>query len=154
MTYDHEETLLKDNDYARHVRHRWVDTHTQSIHTDPGIHLPGEVADEGPTAEEPTESDGDDDIIEAAGSKKRKVTTRSGNVYPAKIPKTGDGARPSTTAPAVIDDRRPDLTLVDFPIDEDIPSRPYGRHACLFIEVKIDPSKKPNPHSTVRSTTY
>jgi hypothetical protein len=51
----------------------------------------------------------------------------------------------------VIDDRRPDLTLIDCPVGEGIPTHPYGRHACLFIEVKVDPDKKPNPRSAVRS---
>jgi hypothetical protein len=35
---------LMNKDYGRHVRRTWVDTHSQSIRTDPEIYLPGEIA--------------------------------------------------------------------------------------------------------------
>ena len=56
---------------------------------------------------------------------------------------------PSTAALTVIDDRRPDLTLVDVPVDESVLSHPYGRHSCLYIEVKVEENKKPNPQDIV-----
>ena len=62
---------MKDNDYARHVHRRWIDTHGQSLKTDPSIFLPGEVA-----AEEFSEdSDGD------YGQKESGLATRSSKVY-------------------------------------------------------------------------
>ena len=137
-----------NSDYASYVSRHWVDTHGQSISTDPGVYLPGEIASE-ELGEDPNE---DDEDIETAAGKKRKIVTRSGKGHPAKIIKTGDGSTPSTISLTVIDDRRPDLTLVDSPIDDGSLARPYGRHACLFIEVKIDPSTKPNPHELVRPT--
>ena len=139
-----------NGDYARHVRRHWVDTHGQNINADPSIYLPGEVA----TEELSEDLDSDDEHIETAAGKKRRMATRSGKGYSAKVMKTVDGSTPSTTALTVIDGRRPDLTLIDCPINETVPSHPYGRHACLFIEVKIDPSKKPNPHDTVGHTIY
>jgi hypothetical protein len=125
----------------------WIDTHGQAIRTDPEIYLPGEVAAE----QSDSDSDSDDEQPEEAAGRKRKMGTRGGRVYPAKVAKTKAGATPSMAALTVIDDRRPDLTLIDCPVDECIPTHPYGRHACLFIEVKVDPDEKPNPRSAVRS---
>ena len=141
-----------NGDYARHVRRHWVDTHGQNISTDPGVYLPGEVADDEPN----DDAGSDDENTSAAAGKKRKKGkgTRSGKIYSAKIMKTAEGSTPSTSSLTVIDNRRPDITLIDCSVDEGIPSRPYGRHACLFIEVKVDPSDKPNPHNTVRPLTY
>ena len=139
-----------NNDYAHHVRRNWVDTHGQSINPDPGVYLPGEIAGD-EFSEDP---DSDDGNTEAAVGQKRRIGTKSDKVYSVKVMKTADGSTPSTTALTVIDDRRPDITLIDCAVDESIPSRPYGRHACLFIEVKIDPSDKPNPHNTVRPPNY
>ena len=140
-----------NGDYARHVRRHWVDTHGQSINTDPGVYLPGEIAGDEPDANPGS----DDENASAAAGKKRKKGkgTRSGKVYSAKVMKTAEGSTPSTSSLIVLDNRRPDITLIDPPVDESLPSRPYGRHACLFIEVKIDPSEKPNPHNTVRPPT-
>ena len=139
-----------NNDYAHHVRRNWVDTHGQSINTDPGVYLPGEIAGD-ELSEDPDSNDGN---TEAAVGQKRRIGTKSGKEYSVKVMKTVDGSTPSTAALTVIDDRRPDITLIDCTVDESVPSRPYGRHACLFIEVKIDPSDKPNPHNTVRPPTY
>ena len=138
-----------NNDYARHMRRHWVDTHGQSINTDPGVYLPGEIAGD----EQSEDTDSGDENSEAAVGQKRRIGTKAGKVHSAKVMKTADGSTPSTSALTVIDDRRPDITLIDCAVDESIPSRPYGRHACLFIEVKIDPSDKPNPHNTVRPPT-
>ena len=42
-----------NNDYGRHVHRTWVDTHSQSIRTDPEIYLPGEIAaEDGSSAED------------------------------------------------------------------------------------------------------
>jgi hypothetical protein len=129
------------------VRRQWVDTHSKSIHADPGIYLPGEIF-----ADEPTEAaDPEYAQTEATtGSKKRKVSKGSDGDYSVKIRKTMDGSTPSITSLTVIDDRRPDLMLIDCTVDEGIPLRPYGRHACLFIEVKVAASEKPNPCNMVR----
>ena len=138
-----------NNDYAHHVRRSWVDTHGQSITTDPGIYLPGEIA-----GDELNDDPGsDDENTSAAAGQKRKMGKGSGKGHSVKIMKIVDGSTPSTAALTVIDDRRPDITLIDCAVDEGIPSHPYGRHACLFIEVKIDPSDKPNPHNTVSPPT-
>jgi len=41
--YNHQDAPLEDEDYRRHVHRTWVDTHSQSIRTDPEVCLPGEV---------------------------------------------------------------------------------------------------------------
>ena len=93
-----------NNDYARHVRRTWVDTHSQNIRTDPEIYLPGEInTDAGDNASD-------------------------------------DGAN---------DDSRPNLTLIDAPVGESVLSHPYGRHSCLYMEVKVEANKKPNPQEIV-----
>ena len=47
------------------------------------------------------------------------------------------------------DDSRPNLTLIDAPVDESVLSHPYGRHSCLYMEVKVEVNKKPNPQEVV-----
>jgi hypothetical protein len=142
-----------NNDYARHVRRAWRDTRRQSIRTDPEIYLPGEV-------DADTEDDDSDDEVDAknkvelrsiSAGVKRKAATRSGNLYRAKVAKTKSRTTPSTAALTLIDDRRPDITLIDAPVDENALSYPYGRHSCLYMEVKVDASKKPNPPEIVCS---
>ena len=98
-----------NNDYARHVRRTWVDTHSQNIRTDPEIYLPGE-----------TNVDADDSASDDSSS--------------------DDSAGESS---------RPNLTLIDAPVDESVLSHPYGRHSCLYIEVKVEVNKKPNPQEVV-----
>jgi len=131
-----------------------VDTHSQSIRTDPEIYLPGEV--DGDDEDNDNDNDGEnndgkvfDEPIDVSTGMKRKATTRTKNSFPTKIAKTGARAGPSTAALNVIDDRRPDLTLIDVPVGESILSYPYGRHSCLYIEVKLDTNKKPNPQEVV-----
>lgn len=63
-----------------------------------------------------------------------------------KVAKTIAQAAPST---ATLNVRRPDLTLIDAPIGENVPSHPYGRHSCLYMEVKVEADKKPNPQEVV-----
>lgn len=137
-----------NNDYARHVRRTWVDTHRKSIRTDPEIYLPGEVGVEDKDGDS-HDSDNEGQVNNVAMGRKRKATGRTRNAFPAKVAKTGAQVGPSTTALTVIDDRRPDLTLIDFPVGESVVSHPYGRHSCLYIEVKVDADKKPNPHEVV-----
>ena len=140
-----------NNNYGRHIRRTWVDTHSQSIRTDPEIYLPGELD----TREEDDDSDGNDDNNNNNGGKpadmsigtKRKA--RSGPMSSVKVAKTAARGGPSTAALGGIDDRRPDITLVDVPVDEDLLAHPYGRHGCLYIEVKLDADKKPNPQEVV-----
>ena len=137
-----------NDDYAHHVRRTWVDTHRQNIQTDPAIYLPGEVAAE----DEDGDSDNSDNERKVGGvvtGGKRKATGRTKNAFPTKVAKTRVQVGPSTTALTVIDDRRPDLTLIDFPVGESFLSHPYGRHSCLYIEVKVDADKKPNPQEVV-----
>jgi hypothetical protein len=152
-TYDHRGAPLKNKDYARHIHREWVDTHSQSIRTDPEIYLPGEV--NGDAEDGDSDDDGDDDSKNEEGlsnvvtGAKRKITTRSGRVFPTKVAKTRAQAGPSTAALNVIDDRRPDLTLIDAPVGESVLSHPYGRHSCLYIEVKVEANTKPNPQGVV-----
>jgi len=127
-----------------------VDTHSQSIRTDPEIYLPGEI-DEDAGASDVDDSN-EDEYGENDGvysGMKRKSTTRSGNAFHFKAAKRMAQATASTSALNVIDDRRPDLTLIDAPVGETVPSHPYGRHSCLYIEVKVDANKKPNPQGVV-----
>jgi hypothetical protein len=145
-----------NNDYVRHVRRAWRDTHRKSIRTDPEIYLPGEVDadtedDDSDYSEDEVDADRTDELRNTSAGVKRKSITRSGNLYRAKVAKTRSRDALSTAALTVIDDRRPDLTLIDAPVGENIPSHPYGRHSCLFMEVKVDASKKPNPLEIVCS---
>ena len=141
-----------NNDYARHVHRTWLDTHSQSIRTDPEIYLPGEIVE---NIEDDNGEDGNNDEVDSeeedglsniSAGMKRKTATK---VYHAKVAKTSDRGGPSTAALIVIDDRRPDLTLIDAPVGEDLLFHPYGRHSCLYVEVKVDASKKPNPQQVV-----
>ena len=138
-----------NNDYGRHVRRAWVDTHRQGIRTDPEIYLPGEVD----AKEENGDSDGNNnDEGEPANrsiGEKNKAGSRPRSGFPAKVAKTATRGGPSTAALGSIDDRRPDITLVDVPVDEDLLAHPYGRHGCLYIEVKVAADEKPNPQEVV-----
>jgi len=154
-TYNQQDAPLMNNDYARHVHRTWVDTHSQCIRTDPEIYLPGEINTD---AEDSASDDSDDDENDAENKTelsnvftgvKRKSATRSGNAFRAKAAKTTAQATPSTAALNVIDDRRPDLTLIDAPVSEGVLSHPYGRHSCLYMEVKIEANKKPNPQKVI-----
>ena len=141
-----------NNDYGHHVRRTWVDTHKQNIRTDPEVYLPGERddPDEDSKSDEDNKSDDESESEDDASiGKKRKAIGRSKNAFTTKIAKTGAQSGPSTAALNVIDDRRPDLTLIDFPVGEGVLSHPYGRHSCLYVEVKLDKSKKPNPREVV-----
>ena len=144
-----------NNDYARHVRRKWVDTHSQNVRTDPEIYLPGEID----TDAEDSDSDQSNDENDAENKTglsnvltgvKRKSTTRSRNVFRAKVARTAARAAPSTAALDVIDNCRPDITLIDAPTGEGVLSHPYGRHSCLYMEVKVEENKKPNPQEVVR----
>ena len=134
-----------------------MDTHSQSIRTDPEIHLPGEVdtKDEGSDPDDDSDDDheGDgedeDELTVARSGMKRKATTRTQTAFPTKAVKTMERSTPSSAALGVIDDRRPDLTLIDVPVGESVLSHPYGRHGCLFMEVKVDANKKPNLQNVV-----
>ena len=137
-----------NNDYGRHVRRAWVDTHSQCIRTDPEIYLPGEVD----AKEEDGDSDDNNDEGKPANRSigtKNKAGSRTRSNFPAKVTKTMARGGPSTAALGIIDDRRPDITLVDVPVDEDLLAHPYGRHGCLYIEMKVDADQKPNPQQVV-----
>ena len=139
-----------NNDYGRHIRRTWVDTHSQCIRTDPEIYLPGEHD----AKEEDGDSDGNINKNEGEAANtsigtKRKADSRTGSGFPAKVAKTVARGGPSTAAHGDIDDRRPDITLIDVPVDEDLPAHPYGRHGCLYMEVKVSADKKPNPQEAV-----
>ena len=131
-----------------------MDTHSQSIRTDPEIYLPGEVDtgddddSDSDDNDEDDEDDGEDqdDSAKIFPGMKRKATSRTRG---PKYVKRKTQAAPSTAALGVIDDRRPDLTLIDVPVGESVLSHPYGRHGCLFMEVKVDANKKPNPQEVV-----
>ena len=142
-----------NNDYARHVRRMWVDTHGQSIRTDPEIYLPGEIDTdaEGDASPDSDENDAENmnELSNVFTGIKRGPPMRTRSASRAKVAKTTARATPSTAALTVIDDRRPDLTLVDVPVDESVLSHPYGRHSCLYIEVRVEANKKPNPQEIV-----
>jgi len=140
-----------NNDYGHHVRRTWVDTHKQNIRTDPEIYLPGEHDDPDKDSKSDEDSNSDDDSEsedDASIGRKRKATRRTKIAFTTKIAKTGARSGPSTATLNVID-RRPDLTLIDLPVGENVLSHPYGRHSCLYVEVKLDKNKKPNPQEVV-----
>jgi hypothetical protein len=154
---EHISTYNHQDDYGRHVHRTWLDTHNQSIRTDPEIYLPGEVeakdgdGDSDSDSDDDNEDDGEDANEQASArpGMKRKATTRTRSSFPTKVAKTNARAGPSTAALGVIDDRRPDLTLVDVPVGEGGLLHPYGRHGCLYMELKVDANKKPNPQEVV-----
>ena len=135
-------------DYGRHIRRTWVDTHRQSIRTDPEIYLPGEVTAEEEDGEEADEED-DGELADVTSGMKRKARSSTRSGLPRKIAKTTARGGPSTAALGVINECRPDLTLIDVPVDGSILAHPYGRHGCLYIEVKVAVDKKPNPQEAV-----
>ena len=146
-----------NKDYARHVHRTWVDTHSQSIRTDPEIYLPGEVDakdeddDSGDDEDEDDEED-EDELAEALSGMKRKATARTRAAFPTKAVKTMERTIPSSTVLSVIDDRRPDLTLIDVPVDESkcsvapiwTPWLPlYGGESRCKQEAKPSKSREP-----------
>ena len=138
-----------NKDYARHVRRTWVDTHSQSIRTDPEIYLPGEIDTDGEDSANENDAENKNGLSNVSTGVKREPPMTTRNASRAKVAKTTARATPSTAALTVIDDCRPDLTLVDVPVDESVLSHPYGRHSCLYMEVKVDENKKPNPQEIV-----
>ena len=153
-TYNYQDAPLMNNDYARHVRRIWVDTHSQSIRTDPDIYLPGEIDTDAEDSACDDSNDEDDaanknELSNVLTGVKRGPTIKTRSASRAKVAKTTARTTPSTAALTVIDDRRPDLTLVDVPVDESVLSHPYGRHSCLYMEVKVEANKKPNPQEMV-----
>ncbi len=81
---------------------------------------------------------------------KRKAPTTTRSDFPTKVAKTLNRVGPSTAAHGVVDDHhRADLTLLDAPVHEDVLTHPYGRHGCLYMEVKVDANRKPNPLEVV-----
>ncbi len=144
-----------NNDYRHHVRRTWVDTHSQGIRTDPEIYLPGEIAakeEDGHSAGHEGDNEDDKDggqLAEVTSGVKRKAGSRHRSGLSRKVAKTSAKSGPSTAAQEVIDDRRPDLTLIDVPVGEDILTHPYGRQGCLYIEVKVAANQKPNPQEAV-----
>ena len=159
-----------NKDYGRHILRTWVDTHQKSIRADPEIYLPGEIdtrdADsESDDDDDTTEDDGEDDVEAAGGDddeyvdedelanihigmkRKAAIATRSG--VPTKVAKTMAWARPTAARRVIDDHHRADLTLIDAPVDEDVLVHPYGRHSCLYIEIKVDANEKPNPLEAV-----
>ena len=140
--------------YACHVRRTWVDTHSQSIRTDPEIYLPGEVAaeeeDDNPTDDSDEEDDEEEGKLAGVTSGvKRKAGSKHRSGFIWKVAKTTAQGSPSTAARDAIDDRRPDYTLFDAPVGESTLAHPYGRHGCLYIKVKVAVDEKPNPQGAV-----
>ena len=154
-TYKHKDTPVAVNkDYGHHVHRAWVDTHSQGIRTDPEIYLPGEVtAKDGHSAED---AHGDNDagndeggLADVTSGVKRKAESNNRSGLTRKVAKTTAKGGPSTAAREVIDDRWPDLTLIDVPVGENILAHPYGRQSCLYIEMKVALDDKPNPQGAV-----
>ena len=96
------------------------------------------------------EGEDEGELVDIRVGMKRKAPATTRSDFPTKIAKTMAWAYPSTTAQGEIDDHhRADLTLIDAPVDEHILTHPYGRHGCLYVEVKVDANKKPNPLKAV-----
>ena len=108
--------------------------------------------DEDEDKDEDEDEDENEDENELAGIQlgmKRKAAEVTQHAFPTKVAKTTAQDSPSTAALGAIDDNRPDITLIDVPVGEDILQHPYGRHVCLYMEVKVNASKKPNPQEVV-----
>src|SRR5258706_1398837 len=153
-----------NKDYGRHILRTWVDTHKKSIRADPEIYQSGEIdtkaadsesEDDHDATEDEAEDDSKDDdeyvdedeLANIYIGMKRKAPTATRSGFTNKVARTL--AQP-ITAPRVIDDHhRADLTLIDTPVDEEVLTHPYGRHGCLYVEVKFEANKKPNPLKAV-----
>ena len=125
-----------------------MDTHCHGIRTDLEIYLPGEAAakeEDGDSADDIDEGEPMD--VTSGVRREAGLWTRSG--FPRKLAETTAQGGQSTAARGVIDDCWPGLTLIDAPVGEDILTHPYGRHGCLYIEIKVAVDKKPNPQQPV-----
>ena len=60
-------------------------------------------------------------------------------------------ASPSTAVLNMIRGRRPNIALIDVAVGKSVLYHPYGRECCLYMEVKVDTNKKPNPQEVVSS---
>ncbi len=154
VTYNRQGAPLVNKDYGRHVRRSWVDTHNWSIRTDPDIYLHGEAAakEEGGGSSNNDDNDNDDSedrLSDVTSGVKRKERSWTRSSFPSKVAKTTAQDGPSTADMGAIDDHHPDLTLIDAPDGEEIPTYPYGRHGCLYIKVKAAANEKPNPQEAV-----
>ena len=141
-------------DYGRHVHRTWVDTHSQGIRTDPEIYLPGEfAAKDGHSAEgdhdRNCERNDEGELADVTAGVKRKAELKNRSGLVRKVAKTTSQGGPSTAALGVINDRRPDITLIDAPVGKGILAHPYGRPGCLYIKVKVAVDEKPNPQGAV-----
>jgi hypothetical protein len=65
------------------------------------------------TGDNEDDVENEDDLVDMFTGMKRKVTTRTWNIFPSKVAKTIAQAAPSTTALNAIDDHCLDLTLID-----------------------------------------
>ena len=127
-----------------------MDTHCQSILTDPEIYLPGEAAakeEDGDSTDDVDDEEGE--LADVTSGAKRKAGSWPKSGCPRKLAKTTTQGGHSTADMGAIGDRHPDLTLIDAPVGEDTPTHTYGRHGCLYIKMKVAANKKPNPHEAV-----
>ena len=141
-------------DYRRHVRRTWVDTHSQNVRTDPDIYLPGEAApkeraDNDDDDDNNDDGDGEGELADVTAGVKRKARSWTSRGVPCKVAKATAQGGHSTADMGAIDNRQPDLTLIDTAVGEDMPANPYGRHGYLYIKVKVAVNKKPNPQEAV-----
>jgi len=136
---------------------------------DPGIHLAGhrprkkdeneDDDDGGDDDDESGEEDegGDQSDVEVSDQSedpnshgKRNLHSRDKDEQPSKRAKKTVDTFEITPLPSTIDNRRPDITMIDCPVNEGVLRHPYGRHAALYFEVKKDAKLKPNPQGVVR----
>ena len=113
------------------------------------VYLPGEVYTKEEGGDSDDCSDDESELADISCGMKRKANSNTPNAFPTKVAKRTTQDSFSTVAMGAIDDTRPNLTLVDIPNDEDVLEHPFGRHCCLYMKIKVDASKKPNPQEAV-----
>jgi len=171
-------SLPQDHDYSKYINRAWIKTHSLALGTDPGIFVPGRAQrdeDDGL----PESQVGRKRSADSTGPSSGSVSTRSmlkkiarrdtdtsaplasiAQVSTAASDKVASIVDSDVTenqgedpiSLAVIDDRRPDLTLIDLHPNEPVPSKPYGRLGCIYFEVKVSSDKCPNPIRASRET--
>ena len=141
-------------DFGSRILRTWVDIHRSVLKTDPGLYIAVKAVDEfegGRKRRRVGDGEGSRKRIAKLsppmlGQKNQRtpnvdVQEGTSSVQPQLQPH-GDAEE---TSNAILDDRKPDITLIDLPTTEDVPSELLWRQCLVFLEVKKDSGESPNP---------
>ena len=141
-------------DFGSRILRTWVDTHRSVLKTDPGLYIAVKAVDQfegGRKRRRVGDGEGPRKRITKVPfpllGHQRQNTSNSGvqqgetSIRPHLQPQ-GDAEE---TSDAILDDRKPDITLIDLPTTGDVPSEVLWRQCLVFLEVKKDSGEGPNP---------